>query len=84
MLSCEREADNGDSENESQEQVYQRQFQPREDDPDDIHDHRHCSTGRFGVTNLLAERRKAQYGKLETLDSERYADDCQAQDNPTE
>ena len=57
------------------------QFKSGQYDPYDVHDDSDGASWGFGLTNLPAEWRHAQDRKFETLDSERNANDGEAQKN---
>ena len=81
MLGRDRQADDGDGEQQGHEQVKQRQFKAGQDDPDDVHHDGQATAGRFFFADFTPERRNGQCGQLETLDAERDADDGDAQDD---
>ena len=67
-----------------EQQMHDRKFESRQDDPDDVHDQRNCATWRFGFSHLPAERRYDAPGELEALYAERNAYDRKAQQDATE
>jgi len=84
VLCCDGYADDSDCEECSQEQVHDGELEPRQDDPDDVHDQCERAARRFGFTYLAAERCEHAARELEALDAERDTDDRQAQHDATE
>ena len=75
VLESEGDADNGDAENQTDAQMFDRQRHAGENDPQDIHDQRN----RAGTPHdFLPERTAGQFRKLEALHADRNADDGHA------
>ena len=58
MLHSERDAHDGQREESGQYQVHDRELEPGQDDPDDVHDQRQRTARRLSLTHLAAEGRE--------------------------
>ena len=84
VLYCNGKADDGQRKDQRETQVHDGKFQPRQDDPDDIHDQCNRTAWRFSLLNLSTKRCEDPSGEPETHQTERNAYDRQAQQNATE
>src|SRR5262245_37848327 len=75
----ERDPDQRDAEEDSGDQVTQRQPPAGEDEPENVPDHRQCLVASRGDQSA-PERPEGEAGQLERLHPERYADDRDAHD----
>ena len=64
--------------------MHDREFETGQDDPDDIEDDGEHALRRIDNPHLAAERGEHAAGKFEALETERDADDGQAQQESTE
>jgi hypothetical protein len=62
-----------------EQQVHNRQLEPRQDDPDDVHDKRNRPARRFGLGYLATKGCDDAASESKTHQTERYADDREAQ-----
>ena len=84
VLRGERQADDGDGEQAGQHQVNNGQFQPRQQNPDHVHDHRQRRRSAAVSRVFASKRRQPEHRQFEALDAERDADDGQAQNYPAQ
>ncbi len=75
------QTDDGDCKKCGEQQVHQRKLKTRQQNPYHIHDDGYRPARRLFLTYFCAKWRQAQNRQLKTLDSERYADDGNAQDD---
>jgi len=78
------QADDGQGKEQRKDEVHDRKFKSRENDPDDVHDERKCAAGRFSFAYVATERRDNAAGEPETHKTERDAHDRQAQQKAAE
>ena len=84
MLCGDWQANDRQRKEQREDKVHDREFEPGEDDPDDIHDQRDRATRRLGFRYLTTERRNDAARESEAHEPERDADDGQAQQDATE
>jgi len=81
VLCSDRETDDRQRKKEREDQVHYGEFKSGQNDPYDVHDQRYRTARRFGFLNLPTERGEDATGKSETHETERDADDREAQKN---
>ncbi len=84
VLHRERKANDRQCKEQRQYQVHDGEFEPRQDDPDDVHDQCNRTARRFGVTHLASEWRDDATGEPEAHKAEWNTDDREAQQDATE
>ncbi len=84
VLYCNRKTDDSQCEEQREHQVHDGKFEPRQDDPNNVHDQRYRTARRFSCSNLSAKRSDDTPGEPKTHKAERNAYDRQAQQNATE
>ena len=84
MLRGNGQADDSQRKEQSEDKMHDGEFEPGQDDPDDIHDQRDRATRWLCFCYLTAKRCDNAARKSETHEAERDADDGQAQQDATE
>lgn len=81
VLLGKRQPDDGDGIHRRQDQVHDRKLQPRQNNPDDIHEQPYGPGRRLGLTDFAAEWCQNAARQLKTLKTEGDADDRKAQED---
>ena len=84
VLHGERETDDREREERGEQQVHDREFEARQDDPDDVQEQRQGAAWRFRLEDVATKRGENTARQLEALEAERDADNREAQDDAAE
>ena len=79
VLQSERNADDGDAEDESEEEVADGEPEAADDNPKQVHEQGQTSGARVFLTYLFAEGPQGQFGEFDELPSEGKTDDGDAE-----